>query len=728
MTSSPAPAAGAAAGTPPAGPTRVALVGARGFGRQHLAALRRLASEGRVVLTDVVDPAGPVAAADLPSGPPPRHHDGLEALLASGSVPDVVVIATPISTHHQLAAAALRAGADVLLEKPATATLAQLEDLLAVTADTGRLVQVGFQSLGSHALPAIADLVAQGRIGQVRHVTATGLWLRTRDYFARSPWAGRRRVGDVEVVDGVVTNPLAHAVVTALALAGARTTDDVLDVRTELFRANPDIESDDTSVVLVRTATGVPVTCALTLCAEQELAPVVSVEGTLGRIELRYKSDEVTLTDVDGVTTTTTYGRTPLIEDLLDRRADGGPLLVPLESTGAFARVLEAVRTADDPRQVPAEYVRWDGEGGTAHPVLPGVEELMARVVKAGTGLRGLGVPWAEPAADTAGVAETAGTADTDRAEVLLVAGREVARVRGTAELPVTTSPRPVLHPVRTLAGTVVTDHQPLDHVWHLGLGVAVQDVDGTNVWGGRTFTREAGAYVWRRDHGRAERTAAALQPAGDAPGRLAEELDWLDPAGAVLLQEQRTWTWGLLDGEWAGRAWWLGLDVTLLPPGDGEVALGSPGSNGRPGGGYGGIFWRLPAVRDAEVFTAAARGEDDVHGSTAPWLAWTGHFTRPAWQVPVAEVQHAAQGGPASLVLAADDADPWFVRVAGYPGIGRSLAWSQPVRTSRERPVRRRLLAAVVDGIVDEAEAAGLATLLADVAPDPGSAPGAAR
>ena len=708
MTSSPAPAADATAGTPAATPTRVALVGARGFGRQHLAALRRLASAGRVVLTDVVDPAGPVDAADLPAGPAPRHHDGLEALLASGSVPDVVVISTPISTHHQLAAAALRAGADVLLEKPATATLAQLDDLLDVTAATGRRVQVGFQSLGSHALPAIADLVAQGRIGRVRHVSATGLWLRTRDYFARSPWAGRRRVGDVDVVDGVVTNPLAHAVVTALALAGARTTDDVLDVRTELFRANPDIESDDTSVVRVRTASGVPVTCALTLCAEQELAPVVSVEGTLGRIELRYKSDEVTLTDADGVTTTTTYGRTPLIEDLLDRRADGGPLLVPLDSTGAFARVLEAVRTADEPRQVPAEYVRWDGEDGAAHPVLPGVEELMARVVKAGTGLRGLGVPWAgdadEPAADDAAVAD----------ESLQVAGREVARARGTAELPVTTSPRPVLHPVRTLAGTVVTDHQPLDHVWHLGLGVAVQDVDGTNVWGGRTYTRDAGAYVWRDDHGRAERTAAELAQPGGQPGRLAEELDWLGPAGTVLLQERRTWSWDALDGEWAGRAWWLGLDVTLLPPGAGEVALGSPGSNGRPGGGYGGIFWRLPAVRDAEVFTSAARGEDDVHGSVAPWLAWTGHFTRPAWQVPVAEAEAAEQGSPASLVLAADDADPWFVRVGGYPGIGRSLAWSRPVRTSRERPVRRQLLAAVVDGIVDERQAAELASLLA--------------
>ncbi len=66
---------------------------------------------------------------------------------------------------------------------------------------------------------------------------------------------------------------------------------------------------------------------------------------------------------------------------------------------------------------------------------------------------------------------------------------------------------RPYLHPVRTLAGTVVTDHQPLDHVWHLGVGVALQDVDGVNFWGGRTYTRAAGEYVWRPDHGSIVRT-----------------------------------------------------------------------------------------------------------------------------------------------------------------------------------------------------------------------------
>jgi hypothetical protein len=70
-------------------------------------------------------------------------------------------------------------------------------------------------------------------------------------------------------------------------------------------------------------------------------------------------------------------------------------------------------------------------------------------------------------------------------------------------------SPRPYLHPVRTLGGTVVTDALPADHRWHLGISVALQDVEGWNFWGGRTYVRGQG-YVWRGDHGRIEHAGFA--------------------------------------------------------------------------------------------------------------------------------------------------------------------------------------------------------------------------
>src|SRR5688572_20752732 len=113
----------------------------------------------------------------------------------------------------------------------------------------------------------------------------------------------------------------------------------------------------------------------------------------------------------------------------------------------------------------------------------------------------------------------------------LSVAGRVVAEYAVQPDLDPTLSPRPYLHPVRTLGGVTVTDVLPEDHRWHLGVSLAVQDVSGTNLWGGRTYVRDAG-YTWLDDHGRIVHDEW-LERADD---RLVERLRWLDRAGETLL------------------------------------------------------------------------------------------------------------------------------------------------------------------------------------------------
>jgi hypothetical protein len=512
---------------------------------------------------------------------------------------------------------------------------------------------VGFQSLGSHALPAIRDAVAAGEIGTVLGISATGQWLRTQAYFKRSRWAGKRSLDGVDVVDGVATNALAHAVATGLSLAGARTLADVASVETDLYRANQ-TESDDTSVLRVRTAQGTTLLCALTLCAPEQLDPTVTVHGTLGDITLSYTRDEVVITTPEGERREA-YARTDLLENLLEARATGAPLLCALEDTGAFTAVLQ--------------YISWEGGGDDAHPVVQGITDLMARAVKAQATFAELGAPWARA---------------LPPARTFTVDGHPVADYRDGSHIRAVSSPRPYLHPVRTLAGAVVTDHQPLDHVWHLGVGVALQDVDGVNFWGGRTYTREAGQYVWRPDHGSivSTGTMAEQNDAVDGrEGRLQENLSWNGPDGTPILMEERSWAWTGV----APSIWRLSLDFALSPAGDRPVSLGSPGSNGRFEGGYGGFFWRLPHCGDAAVWTPAGAGESQTHGSVTRWLAWSGKF----------------DGGPATLVFVAPQGstDPWFVRVDGYPGVGQSLAWDTPVIARPGSPVRRSITVFVADG-----------------------------
>lgn len=375
----------------PAKATTFAVLGIHGYGRLHLAAIAQLVGEGLAELTAVADPRGAEGADQVPAGTP--CYPGLDELLAAG-VPDVVVLATPINTHAPLAVQSMRAGAHVLVEKPTAATLAELEEMVRVSEETGRVVQVGFQSFGSHALAEIDRLVASGAIGEITGVGGVGHWQRAISYYERSRWAGMRTLDGVPVVDGVVTNPLAHAVATALKIAGATRADDVESVEVELFHAH-DIEADDTSSVRVRTATGTTATFGLTLCAAVQSEPIITVQGSRGEIVFGYTSDVLTVRTESG-TTEQRLGRAGIVRNLVEHLADPSvALLSPAADTGAFMRVLEAVRTAPDPVKVDDAYVTWVGEGSDAHPVLADVEAWCDRAAAEHKLFSELGAPWA---------------------------------------------------------------------------------------------------------------------------------------------------------------------------------------------------------------------------------------------------------------------------------------------------------------------------------------------
>ncbi|KIS26285.1 oxidoreductase [Arthrobacter sp. SPG23] len=674
---------------------RVALVGVHGFGTHHLRNLERLQQAGAVTLVAVADP-NPPADGVLP--PDTAVFGTLDDLLAATPGLDVVIVATPIQTHAPLALTALP-HADLYLEKPPVASLADFNRLQDAAATAGRSVQVGFQSLGSNALRAIEDLLAGGEIGTLLGISATGRWVRDRAYYKRSRWAGKRSLDGVDVVDGVATNPLAHAIATALRIAGARTVDDLASVETDLYRAN-DIESDDTSAIRVRTASGLPITCALTLCATESVEPYVTLQGSEGTAVFHYTEDRLSISTAAGERHDV-FGRDDLTENLLDHLRHRGPqgqpgrtkLISSLADSGAFMRVLEAIRTAEAPALIAGQHLEWVGDGDSAHAVIFGIEDALERATAAHATFSELGLPWARPAAGVADAlslsVQDAGH-DGDPAAAARSSAPALATLRNGSGIGARLSPRPYLHPVRSLGGVTVTDHFPADHPWHLGAGIGLQDVNGTNFWGGKTYTRASGRYEERPDHGRIEQLSARAEPWLPGGDSLRQELSWQAPDGGELLRERRTTRASRVDA----RTWRLDLATELTAVVD--ASLGGPGSNGAAGSGYGGFFWRLPACSAAEVFTAERQGEAAVHGSVSPWLAWMGTFPQ----------------GTASLVFAApvEAPDPWFVRLSGYPGVGSALAWDRPVILAAGQSVRRSFTVWIADGTLSAAEAASLA------------------
>ncbi len=362
----------------------------------YLRSLLPLVRRGDVGLVGLCDPHPPAPDDELEGhGPLPCFTDLDEALERTGA--RITVIATPIHTHLPLALTALKHGSHLMLEKPSTASLTEFDRLAEALEGSGLACQIGFQSLGSGAVGEVRRLLGTGAVGELRGIGAAGTWKRTSAYYARAPWAGRRRMEGRDVVDGALTNPFAHAVATSLALAGEghrapRSTE------VELYRAHP-IESDDTSALRLHTREGVPITVAVTLCAPGDPPPVLSVHGTRGRIDLEYTEDRLTLRREGRAPHTTVHPRFGLVDDLVAHLREGTPLTCPLSATRGFAHALEAVRTAPAPRPIGARHQKVWQEDGHTHRTVHGITELVHRSAESLSLFSELGAPWARPPA-----------------------------------------------------------------------------------------------------------------------------------------------------------------------------------------------------------------------------------------------------------------------------------------------------------------------------------------
>jgi predicted dehydrogenase len=136
---------------------------------------------------------------------------------------DVIDVCTPGDTHAEIAIAALEAGKHVLCEKPLANTLAEAEAMAAAAVTAARqgvFAMVGFSYRRVPAIQLARTLVAEGRIGQVRHVRAQYLqdWL--VDPAAPHTW----RLDRDKAGSGALGDIAAHAVDLAQFVTGEQLT------------------------------------------------------------------------------------------------------------------------------------------------------------------------------------------------------------------------------------------------------------------------------------------------------------------------------------------------------------------------------------------------------------------------------------------------------------------------------------------------------------------------
>ncbi|HEX6884903.1 MAG TPA: Gfo/Idh/MocA family oxidoreductase [Planctomycetota bacterium] len=148
---------------------RAVLIGAGAIAREHLAALQAVPG---VEVAGVCDLSPVMAEVTAQQFHVPRWFTDHRAMLAEVR-PELVHVTTPPGSHARLATDALEAGAHVLVEKPITHDLGEMEALLALAERKGRLLVEDHNYLFNAPVARLLSMQARGELGELVHVHVT---------------------------------------------------------------------------------------------------------------------------------------------------------------------------------------------------------------------------------------------------------------------------------------------------------------------------------------------------------------------------------------------------------------------------------------------------------------------------------------------------------------------------------------------------------------------------
>ena len=135
---------------------RTGVVGCGYLGRHHARILAGIPGSHPVGFVEMDDARAKEIEEAHGAGGMVRRGS-IRELLDRGAT--AVVVATPTSTHAEVAAELLEGGADVMIEKPITTTLAEADALVALARAKGRVLQVGHIERFNPAVAAVRPLV-----------------------------------------------------------------------------------------------------------------------------------------------------------------------------------------------------------------------------------------------------------------------------------------------------------------------------------------------------------------------------------------------------------------------------------------------------------------------------------------------------------------------------------------------------------------------------------------
>jgi predicted dehydrogenase len=383
-------------------PASIVLAGLGGYGQLYLEALLDHPGKTPFRLVAGVDPAPQncTRLAELQARGVPIYPS-LEQFYNAGGA-DLAVLASPIHEHCPQTCLALSHGSHVLCEKPAAATVQEVDSMIRARDQAGKLVAIGYQWSFSTAIQQLKRDILAGAFGALRRLRSLCLWPRDEVYYHRNNWAGKQRTAEgAWILDSPVNNAMAHDLHNMLYILGPsidRSAQPV-EITAELYRANA-IENFDTAALRVRTDDGAEILFYGSHAVAEDCGPEFCFEFERARI-------------------TYTTGRDPIVAHFADAtsRSYGGPnetpqdtklwtCLASLAGQAAIPCGLEAARaqtlcangaqdSAGTPHEFPPALLRVNGQAPRRLTWVNGLADALQRCYEAGALPSELGTDWA---------------------------------------------------------------------------------------------------------------------------------------------------------------------------------------------------------------------------------------------------------------------------------------------------------------------------------------------
>lgn len=160
---------------------KIGMIGTGNMGSEHIRCLKECNDAEIIALADN-NSHNLQAAAEL-SGNSPRCFSDYRELLKMDEI-QAVFISTPEWLHREMAVAAFAAGKDVFLEKPMAPTMQEVDEIIAASEQSGKLMQIGLVYRYSRFYRKMRELIVAGELAKVQM-----MWCKEfRISFPPKPW------------------------------------------------------------------------------------------------------------------------------------------------------------------------------------------------------------------------------------------------------------------------------------------------------------------------------------------------------------------------------------------------------------------------------------------------------------------------------------------------------------------------------------------------------------